>query len=327
MTELNKAQKLVKIVELMTRRGGASARELMERFELDARTLRRYLADLRELGVPLDDDGRGDDRVIAVDARWRRTGVQLTLTEVLSLHFGRKLFNFLDGTPFAADMDGAIERLEPAISRTQADLARHLDKKFLAVPESSKDYRDYSDIIDEVVTALVYNHPLEARYRKLSGVPTRYRLHPFTLATFRQGLYLFALDTAASQVKTFALERFTDVERVRGESFTYPDTWRPEAHLASAFGIITGEAAQVRIAFSEAAAAYIRERTWHPTQTVRTLPDGRLELRLSVALTVELITWILGFADDAEVLDPPELAERVAARLARAAERYAVRGA
>ena len=93
---LNKGQKLVKMVELMVRRGGVRASELMERFELDPRSLRRYLADLRELDLPLNDTGRGESRILAMDPRWRRTGVQLSLAEVLSLHFGRKLFNFLD---------------------------------------------------------------------------------------------------------------------------------------------------------------------------------------------------------------------------------------
>jgi predicted DNA-binding transcriptional regulator YafY len=64
---LNKGQKLVRILELMTRRGGISHLELSERFDLDARTMRRYLADLRDLGIPIIDEGRGEDRLISVE--------------------------------------------------------------------------------------------------------------------------------------------------------------------------------------------------------------------------------------------------------------------
>ena len=184
---MNKAQKLVRIVGLMTRRGGIRAGDLASRFELDARTLRRYLADLRDLEIPVVDEGRGEERIISIDPRWRRTGVQLSLAEVLSLHFGRTLFTFLDGTSFSEDLQGAIERLEPAISRAHSDLARQLDTKFVAVPEPSKDYSGIaSEVIDEVVTALVYNSPVDARYRKVRGVDKRYLLHPYTLATYRQ---------------------------------------------------------------------------------------------------------------------------------------------
>ncbi|MFT7522038.1 MAG: putative DNA-binding transcriptional regulator YafY, partial [Kiritimatiellia bacterium] len=101
---MNKAQKMVKMVELMTRRGGVRATDLLDRFDLDPRGLRRYLSDIKELGIPLTDSGRGPDRIVGIDARWRRTGVQLSLAEVLSLHFGRTLFNFLEGTSFGDDL-------------------------------------------------------------------------------------------------------------------------------------------------------------------------------------------------------------------------------
>ena len=58
-----------------------------------------------------------------------------------SLHFGRKLFTFLSGTQFAEDMDDAIERLEPAISRAHADLARHLDRDSWPCPSTPKTTR------------------------------------------------------------------------------------------------------------------------------------------------------------------------------------------
>lgn len=320
---LNKGQKLVKMVQLMNRAGGVRAGELMSRFDLDARTLRRYLADLRELGLPVEDDGRAEDRSLSIDARWRRTGVQLSLAEVLSLHFGRKLFDFLEGTSFASDLDGAIERLEPAISRAHQDLARQLDKKFLAVPEHHKHYAGAaSEVIDEVITALVYSNPVDARYRKASGVEKRVQLHPYTLATFRQGLYLFARDVEAGGIKTYALERFTDLRRRRRERFDYPRAWDPEAQLRNAFGIIDGPSSEVVIAFTEAVAPYIRERTWHYSQVFGTLPDGRLELRMQVAPTVEVETWVLGFGADAQVLGPPELVSRIRAKLEAAVQRY-----
>lgn len=313
---LNKAQKLVRMVELMSRVGGVRASELRDRFELDARTMRRYLADIRDLGLPLEDDGRGDDRIIAVEARWRRTGVQFSLSEVLSLHFGRKLFNFLDGTSFATDLDGAIERLQPAISRTTAELSQQLDRKFLAVPEHAKDYSgEAAEVIDDVVTALIYNHPVDIRYRRSDGVTRHYRLHPYTLAIFRQALYVFAFDVAADRVKTFALERIADIARQRRERFVVPDDWRPEAYIEHAFGIISGAPEEVKVRFSPEVRTLARERTWHPTQALQKCPDGWVELTMKVAVTVELVSWVCSFGQDARVVGPPALREQVASHL------------
>lgn len=310
--ELNKSQRMVQMIELMSRPGGVRATELMERFEVDARTLRRYLADLRDLRVPYEDEGRGERRVLAVDPRWRRSGVQLSLAEVLSLHFGRRLFNFLDGTSFASDLDGAIERLQPAISRTHAELSRQLDRKFVAVPEHAKEYSGpTAEVIDDLVTALVYNNPCEIRYRRFDEVTRLYRLHPYTLAVYRQGLYLLALDVDAHHVKTFAVERIAELTRSRREKFTVPDAWDPEAHLRHAFGIFSGAPEEVRIAFSPAVRTLVWERRWHATQSLRRLPDGWTELRMRVAVSVELVTWVLGFGRDARVLAPTVLRDRV----------------
>lgn len=325
IVQLNKAQKLVRMVEWMGQPGGVRASTVADKLELDARTLRRYLTDLRDLGLPIVDKGRGPKRVLSVDPVWRRTGVQLTLSEVLSLHFGRTLFDFLRGTQFAADLNGALERLQPVISLAHQDLATQLDQRFLAVPEPRKVYTAaVNENIDAIVTSLLYNNPMQTTYRKASGVARNYSLEPYTLATFRQGLYLFARDVRANQVKTFAVERFTDVVRQRSSRFEMPAGWTPEAHIAHAFGIISGPPAAVTIAFREHVMAYIRERTWHPTQTFGIRKDGRLELRMYVTASVELRQWVLSFGADAEVIEPAALREQVAANLRQAAAWYDV---
>jgi len=304
---LNKAQKLVKMVELMQRRGGVRAGELLRRFEIDPRTLRRYLSDLRELGLPIEDVDTGPDRTISLDPTYRRAGVQLTLPEVLSLHFGRKLFTFLDGTQFAADLDDAIERLEPAISRAHADLARQLDRKFMAVSEHAKNYEELGDLIDDVVTALIYDNPARAEYTKPSGASGQYELEPLTLATYRQGLYLFARDRKDGKVKTFAVERFTRFSRLRLEHFPPPKGYNPEKHIAHAFGITSGEPVTVSLVFDREVAWLIRERKWHHSQKLESLPDGRIRARYWVSITQELVTWLLGYSGNVLVEEPEQL--------------------
>ena len=318
---LNKAQKLVRIVDLMMRRGGVAADELRSRFDLDARTLRRYISDLKEMNLPVIDSDVGPDRTLALDARYRRTGVQLSLSEVLSLHFGRKLFTFLDDTPFASDLDHAIERLSPAIPRAHAELAQQLDRKFMAVPEHAKDYRERSDLIDDVVTALIYENVCRADYTKASGTSREYTLEPLTLATYRQGLYLFARDRRDAMVKSFAVERFTRFSRLRMEKFD-PIDFDPEEYVSTAFGIISGRPQRVVARFDARVARYVRERTWHPSQVLEDLPGGDIRIRLDVGVTQELVVWLLGFAGEVTVEEPESLVDRLREAYARGLERH-----
>ncbi len=320
--DLNKSQKFVRLMELLQRRGGVTAGELMSRFELDSRTLRRYLGDLKDLGLPVKDEGAGPERVVSIDPTYARTGVQLTLAEVLSLHFGRTLFTFLDGTSFASDLEGAIERLEPAIARAHADLTRDLDRKFLAVGEHAKDYRDEGDLLDEIVSSLLYSNPADAEYRAVRGVGKIYRLEPLTLATYRQGLYLFARDVGEGRIKTFAVERFLRFSRLRRERFEYPAEFHPREHVRDCFGITGGTPEAVVAEFSPDAAPYIRERKWHPSQRLEHLPDGTVRLHLYVTLSPELKEWLLGFGAEVVVRSPDTLVERIRDAHLAAARRY-----
>lgn len=320
---LNKGQVLVRMVQLLQRRGGVAVREIQDRFDLDARTFRRYVADLRDMGVPIEETRQSGQRLLEMDRAYARTGVQLSLAEVLSLHFGRALFTFLDGTSFATDLDDMIERLEPAIPRAAVEAGQHLDRKFMAVPEHAKDYRDDGELLDEVLSALLYENPADAEYRAPLGVPKVYRLEPLTLAVFRQGLYLFARDVAEGKVKTFALERFVRFSRLRREHFPYPPDYDPRRLVRDSFGIVAGAPQEVVALFAREQVPYLRERQWHRSQRFEAAPDGAVRLRMRVAVGPELREWLLGFGPDVKVESPPELADWVRDRHAAAAARYA----
>ena len=61
------------------------------------------------------------------------------------------------------------------------------------------------------------------------------------------------------------------------------------------------------IRFDTYAADYIREKRWHPSQTLRELKDGGVELRLKLSSLGEIQRWILGWGGSAVVIAPPEL--------------------
>lgn len=75
------------------------------------------------------------------------------------------------------------------------------------------------------------------------------------------------------------------------------------------------------VRFTEAVADYIREKKWHPSQLLKELPDGGVELRMSLSSLVEVQRWILSWGGDATVLEPATLRKQlreVGERLTRA---------
>ncbi len=59
------------------------------------------------------------------------------------------------------------------------------------------------------------------------------------------------------------------------------------------------------------AAAWVKDKIWHPSQELTLQKDGRLKLVLRVADTAELLGWILSFGSQVRVVRPEALRAKV----------------
>src|SRR5207249_2910275 len=128
----------------------------------------------------------------------------------------------------------------------------------------------------------------------------------------RGGLYLVGWCHLRQALRIFAVERMRDVALLR-RTFTVRPGFDADEYLGKSWGIVQGELVTVKVVFAKSLARYIRERLWHPSQKLRDLPDGRLEMMLQVADTLEVRRWILGYGVQAEVLAPEGLREALRA--------------
>jgi predicted DNA-binding transcriptional regulator YafY len=114
-----------------------------------------------------------------------------------------------------------------------------------------------------------------------------------------------------NDIRTFVPARIKKVE-FTGKTFERPSKFSLEKTLQNSFGVHSGKGVQeVIIQFSPYAADYIREKKWHPSQKLRELKNGGVELRLSLSSLGEVERWILGWGGSATVIAPRELADSV----------------
>jgi predicted DNA-binding transcriptional regulator YafY len=141
------------------------------------------------------------------------------------------------------------------------------------------------------------------------------------------GAYVVARDRGLAQMRTFKLERIARAE-VTGEAYSIPQEFDIGRYLGTAWGIFhSGEPVEVRLRFLPGAASRVKESIWHPSQRLEDLADGGLEMSVTVAGTLEITPWILGWGDAVEVLSPAELRDRVAEIGRTMAERNAAAAA
>jgi predicted DNA-binding transcriptional regulator YafY len=81
---------------------------------------------------------------------------------------------------------------------------------------------------------------------------------------------------------------------------------------ADSFGVFKGKARhRVRIHFDAFAARLVGERLWHPSQKMRPLAGGELELSMELGSLEEIERWVLSWGEHATVLEPAELKRRI----------------
>lgn len=139
--------------------------------------------------------------------------------------------------------------------------------------------------------------------------PTRnVELEPYFLRIFRQIWYVTGRNTADGKVKTYALDRMSDL-RVLSTSFTPPSEMvDPNLYFRDSFGIMVNHAEprQVRLRTDERTAKYLRALPLHSSQQEE-MCNGYSVFTYRLRLTSDFVAEILSRGPSITVLAPREL--------------------
>ncbi len=294
---------------------------LARHFEVSTRTAYRDLDFLRdEWRVPLEFD-QGRSTFYLAEPTAFVTPLTLSRGEVLALFFAERVLRQYRGTPFEADLESALRKMqelmpeEVSVSPETLDGALSLDLGPVHAPDAH--------VFAEVLSTLRLHRTAIVSYRSLnSGRTTERRIRPYHVFNHRGDWYVAAWDARRDAVRDFALHRIRRIT-LTTEPYVIPKTFSPRRYLADAFAIEKGaRPVQVAVRFAPRQARWIRERKWHTTARVEGLLDGGCVLRLRVTGLGEVRRWVMQFGAEAEVLAPASLRREVMADLARALDAY-----
>jgi predicted DNA-binding transcriptional regulator YafY len=295
-----------RLLQLIDRPQGVTIDDAAREFGCAPRTVWRDLAALQQAGFPLytekaSDGFRGLWRV--TEDFKRALPLKLTLGELAAL------LAPLGAGLLGPEVDSAFDKIQNVLSRDALKLIAQMRERLGVRAAGAKLQAPAAEHLPKIHTALADRRTLRIRYFSASrdSEDTR-EIDPYHLTLHNGGLYLVAYCHLRNGLRIFAVERMRNVELTRG-GFMVPASFNAEKYLAGAWGVMQGELVTVRVIFARAVAPYIRERLWHPSQKLRDLADGRVEVTLQVADTLEVRRWILGYGVQAEVVAPEGLRE------------------
>jgi predicted DNA-binding transcriptional regulator YafY len=133
---------------------------------------------------------------------------------------------------------------------------------------------------------------------------------PYKVWFYNETFYLIGLCLLRQDIRLFAIDRIEAVT-LTDETFDIPEGFDAESFMNASFGVFQGSLQTVRIRFRPQAAGYVKEKIWHPSQTIADQPDGSVIFTVKVAGVQEIKYWVLKWGSAAEVLSPDLLRREV----------------
>ncbi len=310
---LSKAARLADLVERLRLRPHGVA-ELAEHYGTTRRTIERDLHELRDLGhslrehehryaLPDQASALNDVEALAVYSATRL----LVHTGIGEHHYRRALEKLARQLPNPArgPLIAAVDRLDSAPADRTLDL---------------------------VAQAWFQGRVLRCTYHGArSGSRNRLELEIWFYEVNRRNLepYVLAFDRARSrEVRIYKLARMHEVNLLT-DTYEIPADFDPHEHLDGTWGIVVGDPVRVRIRTAPEVAFWFEEqRADQPRFSIlEHHQDGSLTVevvgqRAAGGDVHELLSFLLGWGKRIEVLEPPDIRERVIQELRDAASAY-----
>lgn len=227
--------RVLAVLELLQSHGRISGPELARRLDLDVRTLRRYIAVLEELGIPITAE-RGRHGAYLLVAGFKLPPMMFTAEEALALSIGLLLMHrvhLADAAPAAASAQAKLERVMPAtlkrrVRAVEETVRVDLSREPHATASSA---RGSAAVLMALAGAAQAQRRVHLHYRAENGVDTERDFDPYGLAYRGGSWYAVGMCHLRRGLRSLRLDRMRDVQP--GEvGFSKPRGFDALDHLA-----------------------------------------------------------------------------------------------
>ncbi|MCX5867453.1 MAG: WYL domain-containing protein [Proteobacteria bacterium] len=317
------AERIVTMIRLFSvRHYGLTIEELVEEFGVSKRTIYRDLNLLDKI-FPIEKLETAERTTYRIPPNLRIPLPAFDLPELMALRLSKNQLRYLKGTPFHKDFNSIFKKIESILPAKFFNHLDHFAHTIFVHPESPKDYHGMDKEISILQESLRRCKACKFIYVSRSRTsPKEYDVHPYGLVSFKRGLYLLAFVPEYKEIRCFALDSRVKGVQLTDSDYQIPEDFTIESYTQSAFGIVTGPPEEVEIEFDREVAANVSERIWHQSQKIEKKKDGVVTIKMKVAPSPEVTSWVLSYGPHARVRKPKWLLDDVKAELSEALKKY-----
>jgi predicted DNA-binding transcriptional regulator YafY len=178
-----------------------------------------------------------------------------------------------------------------------------------------------------IIHAIKNQLQISFNYEKFWDERITYRtVSPYALKEFKNRWYILAMDVKDGQVKSFALDRLTELE-ITKYKFTLPNGYDAESNYRFSFGIISPNSKspqEIVLSFNTYQGKYIKTLPLHETQQILADDNAELRIKLRLFITHDFIMELLSFGENVIVIQPQSLIDEIKTAHKKAFNQYSL---
>lgn len=297
-----------------------SKREAIARYNLIINKLRKHPANFKEITdyLELESDIQGYNFVVSIRTFQRDlVDISSIYNIEISYDFSRKVY-YID-----SDLqDEVSERILEAFDTFNAlNIADRLSNHI----HFEKRKPQGTENLHGLLHAIKNKVQIKFTYRKFwDEEETQRHVEPYALKEFKNRWYVVANDIKDGQIKTFALDRLSELE-ITKKRFKASSGFDVNEHFKYCFGIISpneNKPQEIVLSFEPFQGKYIKSLPLHHTQHILIDNEKEFRIKLTLFITYDFVMELLSFGDKVKVIKPTRLSKELAKTYKKALALY-----
>jgi predicted DNA-binding transcriptional regulator YafY len=285
---------------------GLKIEEIARRCSVNKRTVYRDLKALEtELNVPVWQNGNRRGLIEG----YHLPPIPFTLAEAMNIFLAVRLMQNYSGwyDPNIASTFMKLNSVVPPMLQAQiTNTIAWMEKQ----PKNEKLMHTF----EVLIRAWASQHRVKVLYQDLTEpAPQERIIEPYFIepTTQSRASYVIAYCNTKKSIYSFKMSRIENIQ-ILPQTYVIPPDFNAIEYLSSAWVLFVEEPVEkVKLRFKPRLRRPLQEARWHPTQVMEPQEDGSLIMELNVNNTYDFRSWILGWGDEVEVLEPAKLRDQI----------------
>lgn len=223
--------RVLTVLELLQARRRISGKELARRLEVDERTVRRYVATLQELGVPVEGE-RGRYGAYALKPGYKLPPLMFTEEEALGLALSLVAARRLGLAGVAPAVEGALTKVERVMPVALREKLGALERTVASTPPPpTSAVPPAGETVAGLAEAASGRRRVRLHYRSARSGETKRVVDPYALLQGEGRWYLFGYCRLREGMRLFRLDRVLEAQTLEETFERPPDLETPDAVL------------------------------------------------------------------------------------------------